>query len=183
MPTSLMLGRKPCPSPAAKSNSITKARNDETTKSNPRTEAGRTPSIPFPVPFPRVRGHYESRPRFRPAFSEAERDSTQQEGTAEIEQKVTKITKGRNRSGTGRRALFSGPGDHNGDGRFCLGSEIATFCFFYLHSLRLGGFACDSSANSESRSGSHAKPPRRKELSQTICVLVPSAWLRAAYPQ
>ena len=74
---------------------------------------------------------------FRVPFSEFEVTTNRvpgsvplsEQGPAEIEQKVTKITKGRNRSGTGRRALFSGPGDQNGDGRFCLGSEIATFRF------------------------------------------------------
>ena len=130
VPTSLMLGRNPCPSPAAKSNSITNARNDEMTKSIqsclfPRPamlwdrspgSANATPALlwsfsgfrRFGVSCPvfRLRGYYQSRPRFRPAFrTGASRDRT--EG---------KITKGRICSRTGRRALFSGPGDHNEDG-------------------------------------------------------------------
>ena len=75
VPTSLMLGRKPCPSPAAKSNSITKARNDETTKSNQdgsRTQRGfRSRPVPeFEVTTNRVPGS----------------DPLSEQGPAEIEQ-------------------------------------------------------------------------------------------------
>ena len=53
---------------------------------------------------------------FRVPFSEFEVTTNRvpgsvplsEQGPAEIEQKVTKITKGRNRSGTGRRALLQG---------------------------------------------------------------------------
>ena len=114
-----MLGRKPCPSPAAESNSITKARNDETTKSNqgclfPRPAMLRDRSLGsanatplrlgylfsgfrrFVVSCPvfRVRGYYQSRPRCRPTFSEAERTRLNKKGQQKLNRRSRRSRRG-----------------------------------------------------------------------------------------